>query len=138
MTDRIRLHVGPAPSALARDWVDNRRRFVEAARSASNLSANRDALDLLEMILGMWAVEAERSDVFDWAHELEVDVILLVGKYWLDLGRLTAEERAAIGVPPAPPHTEEFTAAVVRGMVDALRAAGPKAQPLLERLGVTD
>jgi hypothetical protein len=131
---RITLHIGPAPSAAVRAWAQNRLALIAATRTASTLSTNADALDLLETFLGLWLIEVERGDTFDWTHQVDPDVMLLVGKYWIDLGRLPVEERDAMGVPRLEPEADSITDVVVRGMVDGLRAAGPKGEQLLERL----
>lgn len=119
---------------LARGWIANRRAFVEAARRT--VSANRDALDLLEVFLGLWSAEAERSDTFDWDSDLDEDVLLLAARHWMDLGQITQEERAAMGVPRLDAETEQFTQVVVNGMVAALGQAGPAGEALLARLGL--
>lgn len=133
---KIALHVGPAPSAVVRAWADNRLHLISATRTSASFSANPDALDLLDTLLGLWLVEVDRGHTFDWFYEIDPDVLLLIGKYWLDLGALTPEERDAMGVPRLAADVEAFTEVVVRGMVDALRAAGPKGEALLERLGL--
>jgi hypothetical protein len=131
---RITIHIGPAPAAIVRAWARNRLQLIAATRGASNLSTNRDALELLETFLGLWLDEADRRETFDWHHQIDQDVMLLVGKYWIDLGQLTTEQRDAMGVPRLDPDVDAFTAVVARGMVEGLRAAGPKGEQLLERL----
>jgi hypothetical protein len=132
--DRIPLHVGPAPSAVVQAWAQQRRQLIDASRRSAPISSNADALDLLETLLGLWLDEVDRSETFDWTYPIDPDVLLLIGKYWIDLGELSPEQRDAMGVPRLPPDIEAFTAVVVAGMVDALRAAGPKGEQLLERL----
>lgn len=136
MGDRITLHVGPAPAAVAAAWAANRQQLVAAARESSPFPVNAEVLDLLDGILGLWLVEAARSEVFDWHHEIDLDVLLVVAKYWLDLGQLTSEQRAAMGVPASDARTETFTGVVIAGIVPALRESGAKGQALLERLGL--
>jgi hypothetical protein len=80
------------------------------------------------------ATEAERGETFDWEHDLDADVLILVARYWLDLGAITSDQRRAMGVPPAPPDDDVMTGAVVHGMIEALELAGPHALPLLDRL----
>ena len=126
---RIRLRVGPAPSAIAKQWIANRRAFVEAARRTTG--TNRDALDLLEVFLGLWSDAAERSETFDWESDLDQDVLLLTARHWLDLGEITTADREAMGVPPQSPEAEQFTQVVVRGIVAALSEAGAAGSALL-------
>lgn len=136
MEERVALRIGPARSDVAKDWVLNRRQLVDAARRSPTVAAKGEVLDLLEFFLDLWLVEASRSDTFDWSYDVQREVLLLVARYWLDLGELTTEERAAMGVPSPPPHADAFTDVVVRGMAAALRDAGPEGQSLLDRLGL--
>jgi hypothetical protein len=131
---RITLRIGPAPSSTVRAWAENRLDLIAATRRSSTLSTNADALELLETYLGLWLTEVERAETFDWTHQVDPDVMLLVGRYWIELGRFTSEEREAMGVPRLAPEVDAFTDVVVRGMVEGLRAAGPKGEQLLERL----
>ena len=136
MSQRVRLHVGPAPSSVVKGWVENRQRLVDVARTAPTMSAHEEVLELLDTILGLWTAAADGSEVFEWSYEMEPDVLLLIARYWLDLGQLTAEERAEMGAPLASPEVEAFTVDVVRGMVDALRQTGEPGRELLARLGL--
>lgn len=135
MDERIRLSIGPAPSDVAKQWILNRRQLVDAARRSATVAAKADVLDLLDTFLDLWLVETSRSETFRWTYEMQPDVLLLIANYWLNLGEITPEQRAAMGVPSAP-GTEGFTEIVVRGMIGALRDAGPGGQAVLGRLGL--
>jgi hypothetical protein len=133
----VTLHIGPVDANAVGDWVANRQQLIDASRTSLRVSANPDALDLLDVILGLWHAELGRcGDTFDWRYDLDADVLLLIGRYWASLGRLTPEERMEMGVPPTPPHAEVVTEAVARGMVDALRRVGPKGDEVLAQLGL--
>lgn len=136
MSGQIALNIGPAPSAVAREWILNRKRLIGATRASSAIRAEEDVLDLLDTFLDLWLIEVDRSETFTWTHRIDPEVLVLIGRYWLDLGQLSPTERAAMGAPLAPPEIEEFTIVVVDGMTAALRAAGPRGQELLDRLGL--
>ena len=132
--DKIDLRIGPCPSTIARAWIDNRRAFVDAARSSPEIALNDDALELLDMFLSLWRAEAQREPTFEWRFRITPDVLLLVARYWLDLGQVSPAERAAMGVPVATAELEPFTEAVVAGMIAALHDAGPAGHALIARL----
>lgn len=140
MTDRIRFHIGPLPSAVALAWIDNSRRLLLGVRDAQiplGIEVHEDLVDLCDSLLSVWEAHARRDDTFDWA--LEVDVVQLTGvvRQWLEIGRLTDDELDAIGCSWAPAAAQPFSVALEAGVLQALAAAGEAGEPLLRRLETT-
>ena len=140
MTDRVRFHIGPLPSAVALAWIDNSRGLLLGVRDAPvplGIAVHEDLVDLCDSLLSVWEAHARRDDTFDWT--LDVDVAQLTGlaRQWLEIGRLTDDELEAIGCRWAPPEAQPFSVALETGVVDALEAAGEAGEPLLRRLGPT-
>jgi hypothetical protein len=132
----ITLRVGPAPSDVARAWIDNRTQLIAAAKRHPGFAHHSDVLELLDTHLVVWRQMATTSDIFDYRYDFRPDVLLLIGRYWFDLGQLTLEEREAMGAPLASDEVEAFTKVVVSGMVSALQQAGPEGVDLVKRLGL--
>ena len=140
MTERVRFHIGPLPSAVALAWIDNSRGLLLGVRDAPvplAIEVHEDLLDLCDSLLSVWEAHARRDDTFDW--ELDVDVAQLTGLawQWLEIGRLTDDELAAIGRTWAPADAQPFSVALETGVLHALAAAGEAGEPLLRRLGPT-
>jgi hypothetical protein len=140
MSQRVRFHIGPLPSAVATAWIDNSRRLLHAVRDAEvplAIARHEDLIDLCDSLLTVWEAHAVRGDTFDWT--LDVDVAQLIGvvRQWLEIGRLTDEELAALGCTWAPPEGQAFSTALEAGVLQALDDAGDEGAGLLDRLRAT-
>ena len=131
------FRVGPVASDLALAWIDNSRALLHAVRRGDtplSISAHEDLLDLCDSLLSVWAAHASRSETFDWSMDIGVDQLTRVAQQWLEIGRLTDDELARLGVSWAPPWTRPFADALTAGVLTALEAAGEDGAALAERL----
>ena len=137
MSDRVVFHIGPADSAMARAWLDNSHRLVvsvRAWRGPLSIETNDHMLDLCEMLLDVWSAHASTNTTFDWTMATDPDQVIHVVKQWLEIGKLTDDELAALGCTWAPECTRPFADAVVAGAIEALAQCGERGADLLVRL----
>lgn len=135
------VEVGPVPSDVARAWCANGRKLIEAVRGRPqdvSIEVRNDMLDLCDSLLAIWEGIAARQDPFVWTMAVPAAMLELVAKQWLDLGALTEEELAAIGVSWAPDWTAPMRDAVAQGVLRALPSLGDTGMSLVERIGPID
>lgn len=133
----VRFAIGPVPSGLARPWIANGKRLIDAVRShrwSVHIEVHEDVLDLCELLLDVWAAHAEQHETFNWSRDADAKQLVMVVRQWLAIGTLTDDELAAIGCTWAPDWTRPFSDAVVSGAIDALGHAGPEGAALVTRL----
>ena len=140
VSERVPFHIGPLPSAVALAWIHNSRGLLEAVRHARvplAIDVHEDLVDLCDSLLTVWEAHARRADTFDLLQD--VDVVQLTGLVlqWLEIGRLTDDELAALGCTWAPPAAQPFSEALETGVLDSLDAAGEPGAALLGRLRPT-
>jgi len=137
MSDVIRFTIGPVSSELARPWIANGKKLIDAVRShpaAVKVDVHEHMLDLCEVLLDVWAAHADQHATFHWSKDTDANQIVMVVRQWLAIGSLTDDELVSIGCTWAPDWTQPFSDAVVTGALDALRQAGPEGDALATRL----
>ena len=120
----VTFSVGPVDAALARAWLDNSRRIVEAVRTRRELVPFfvEDALlDLADAYLTVWH-EAASGAVFEWSSPAEPEQVEQLALQWRLLAALEDETMARLGVTWAPPETNPVYDALLAGVIAALRA----------------
>ena len=129
--------MGPLPSSVALAWIDNSRRLLGCVRDATvplAIDRNEHLIDLCDSLLDVWEAHAHRDGTFDWSADVDVMQLTGIVRQWIEIGRLTDDELAALGCSWAPPEATAFSTALEAGVVGALAAAGDEAVPLLDRL----
>lgn len=137
MAERVRFEIGPVPSALALDWLENGRGLVAAVRQHQRcvaIDVREDMLDLCDVLLEIWTSHARRSDPFVWAQETDTDQVLYLVRQWIEIGSLTNDELAHLGCAWAPEWTRPFGDALITGALAVLAAAGDEGEHLAARL----
>jgi hypothetical protein len=135
--ERVRFSIGPVPADMARAWLDNSARLLQAVRSNPSkvsIPVHEHALELCAAVVDVWASAAERVILFEWSSDTTVDQLLVLAKQWVAIGQLPDAELAAIGCTWAPEWTRPFADALVTGVVAALERVPRGAEDVLARL----
>jgi len=133
----IEIRVGPVSSAVARVWIANTRKILDAVVAHPEIAGTTIPPDVVEhfrSFFNQWDAVASASEEFRWIARAPADDIERVVTHWGEVDLMTDEQLDQLGVSWAPPEGAPFFEALTAGVFEGL-SRHEQTKQLADRLG---
>lgn len=133
----MRVVVGPVSAHSAREWISYATRVVDELDDLAPGAcfATPEVREVFDGYLTAWRREARSAGDFCWERDIPAEQVEYHVHALHQVATVLTERAEASGVHNAPDEGQEFYAALLRGVLNALEAEGPASASFARHLG---
>ena len=134
LSRRVKVEIGPMPSAGARAWISYARSVVAELRDGILTGVVPEAtVTSIESYLSAWDARCDTA-TFHWVSDEDREVVTDLVEHWFRVAEALEADAVHRGYPAAPKEGEAFYEALVASLLKALAAEGQALEALADEL----